>query len=71
MRLADHPAVSLSEREDDRRRSQGADLQQDEDQIVAVKGEGADEHAAQEPHRPRAAADAGRAVLPCEVDYLR
>ena len=36
-----------------------------------MNGQGADQQAAQEPHRPRAAADAGRAVLARKVDDLR
>ena len=70
VRLADHPAVPLSQRQDDRGRRQAADLQQDEDEVVAMKGERADEQAAQEPHRPGAAADAGRATLLREMNHL-
>ena len=37
MRFADHPAVSLSQREDHRRRRQAADLKQDEDEVTAME----------------------------------
>jgi hypothetical protein len=68
--FAHHPAVSVRQRQDDGGRRQTADLEQDEHQVPAMDGKGADEKAAYEPHRPCPAADARGAVFPREVDHL-
>ena len=71
VRYADHPAVAMDENHDHGGGHQRADLQQDEDWIVAMKGEDADHQAAREPHRPRATANTRRTVLARQVYYLR
>jgi len=69
--LTDHPAIAMNEENDRRGREQRADLQQDEDRVMAVHGQDADEDAAHEPHGPRAAAHACRTMLASEVNQLR
>jgi hypothetical protein len=70
VKFADHPAVPVRQSEDEGGRRQAADLQQDEDEIAAMERQRADEQAAQKPHRPGAAADPRRTVLPCQVHHL-
>src|SRR5579862_1098445 len=62
--FADLSAVLLRQVEDDSGRGQGAELERDEHEVAAMDGKRADQQAGHEPHRPRATADARRAVFP-------
>jgi hypothetical protein len=64
------PRRLLCQEQDDRGRGHGAELERDEHEVPAMDGKRADEQAPHEPHRPGAAANAGRAMLLPEVDYL-
>jgi hypothetical protein len=61
----------MSEKEDGGGRQHAADLEQYEYGVVTVYGKRSDENAADEPHRPSTAADAGGAVLLGQVNDLR
>jgi hypothetical protein len=71
VKLAHASSVFPRQQEDRGRRGEAEYLKHDEYKLPAMHSECSDEQAADEPHRPRAAADSNGAVLTPEVDYLR
>jgi hypothetical protein len=70
VRFADEAAIFAREEQNDGGRRQTADLKQDEHRVVAMQCEASDEHAADQPHDPGAAADSRRTVFFCQMHYL-
>jgi hypothetical protein len=68
--LAGQPSVSECQKQDHRGGNKCRCLEHDEYGVAAMHGESTDENAADEPHRPRAAADSCRAVLAPEMHHL-
>jgi hypothetical protein len=70
MSCADQASVAVSENDDHRRRGERAELKQDEDGVMAMQRQRADEQTARQPHRPCACAHPRRAMLSREVNDL-
>jgi hypothetical protein len=68
--LTNQATVSVCEDQNYRGGCQAADLEEDEHDVVAVKGERTDEHAAEEPHHPGAITNARGTVFLRDMEDL-